>query len=75
MQFFFSFRYLKYNAKTCEFFLSSEIKIPYLFCPRFVQFSGIAGVIGGISVAFKQIIPDQKINLKIHTIRVCVSFN
>ncbi|XP_047135158.1 transmembrane protein 115 [Hydra vulgaris] len=29
-----------------------------------VQFSGGAGVIGGLMVAFKQIIPDQKVNLK-----------
>lgn len=36
----------------------------------FVQFSGIAGVIGGISVAFKQIIPDQKIDLKFQVLRV-----
>jgi len=36
----------------------------------FVQFSGISGVIGGIAVAFKQITPDQKIDLKIHIIRI-----
>lgn len=36
----------------------------------FVQFSGVAGVVGGIAVAFKQILPDQKINLKYRVLRV-----
>lgn len=42
---------------------------------RMVQFSGMAGVIGGLSVAFKQITPDQVINLKYYKARVHVSTN
>jgi len=37
-----------------------------------VKFSGMAGVLGGLSVAFKQMIPDQKINLRWHEFRVHV---
>lgn len=36
----------------------------------FVQFSGLAGVLGGITVAFKQNLPDQKINLRVRSLRV-----
>jgi membrane associated rhomboid family serine protease len=36
----------------------------------FVQFSGVAGVLGGVTVAFKQILPDQKLNLKYKVLRV-----
>ena len=32
----------------------------------------MAGVIGGLSVAFKQLIPDQKINVRWHEFRVHV---
>eukprot|EP00795_Rhopilema_esculentum_P010441 gene10441-19145_t len=35
----------------------------------FATFSGMAGICGGISVAFKQIMPDQKIDLRITEIR------
>ena len=37
-----------------------------------VQFSGMAGVLGGLSVAFKQLIPDQKISVKYNEFRVHV---
>ena len=43
-----------------------------LLIPRFVQFSGLAGVIGGISVAFKQISPDVKLDLRVRQFRVQV---
>jgi len=36
----------------------------------FVQFSGVAGVLGGVTVAFKQILPDQKLNFKYKVLRV-----
>jgi len=36
----------------------------------FVQFSGLAGVLGGITVAFKQNLPDQKLDLKVKSFRV-----
>lgn len=36
----------------------------------FATFSGMAGVIGGVSVAFKQIMPDQKISLRFTSVRV-----
>eukprot|EP00112_Aurelia_sp_Birch-Aquarium-sp1_P006744 Seg1738.12 transcript_id=Seg1738.12/GoldUCD/mRNA.D3Y31 product="Transmembrane protein 115" protein_id=Seg1738.12/GoldUCD/D3Y31 len=36
----------------------------------FATFSGMAGLIGGIAVAFKQIMPDNKIDLRITEIRV-----
>jgi len=36
----------------------------------FATFSGMAGIFGGISVAFKQIMPDHKIDLMIAEIRV-----
>lgn len=36
----------------------------------FVQFSGVAGVLGGITVAFKQILPDQKLDFKYKIFRV-----
>ena len=37
---------------------------------RFATFSGMAGICGGISVAFKQIMPDQKIDFMVTDIRV-----
>lgn len=35
-----------------------------------VRFSGMAGVVGGLTVAFKQLIPDQKLNIRWHEFRV-----
>jgi len=35
-----------------------------------VQFSGMAGVLGGLTVAFKQLRPDQRFNMKYKELRV-----
>lgn len=35
-----------------------------------ITFSGMAGVLGGLSVAFKQLIPDQRIDLRLKQLRV-----
>ena len=45
----------------------------FLFLPRRqIKFSGMAGVVGGLSVAFKQLIPDQRIDIRFRQLRVHV---
>ena len=44
--------------------------ISYEILFRFATFSGMAGIFGGISVAFKQIMPDRKVDLMLAEIRV-----